>query len=250
MSMRDRDGRPERSYVELHRSYGVRRRLRPWKEKIELGVYKIFLFWVLGVLSLAAGLAIVNFFLYFPELWFKLLLAILIVVTVGLRLTRAARKRAKFMRGLRKYCRGSGDTLTNRQGFFASLVWSGNRDDLILETEARIYRIRFLTVRKYRSSLYLEGDSLLRLVKRPLNSRFTDIFDFRPRAKYYPMEFGGEREVSSKKTVRVLLINPVCEEIKYKKKDGGYETTGNGGEHFGYTVYTAGGFLEALRRDA
>ena len=118
MSMRDRDGRPERSYVELHRSYGVRRRLRPWKEKIELGVYKIFLFWVLGVLSLAAGLAIVNFFLYFPELWFKLLLAILIVVTVGLRLTRAARKRAKFMRGLRKYCRGSGDTLTTRQGFF------------------------------------------------------------------------------------------------------------------------------------
>ena len=246
--------RPDRSasHVELHRSYGVQRRLRPWKEKIEIGFYKIFLFWVLGILSLAAILAIVNFWLYYPEIWIKLLLSLLIGGFVFVRLTRTVRKRRGFIRRLKRSCKSYGYTLSAKQGVFRSMIWSGNREDMVLTTQTCEYRIRFLTVRKYRSTLYLEGEELLRLVKRPLNSRFTDIFDFRPRAKYYPLEFRTEDECASetKKLIcRVLLVNPVCEEIRYKKKDGGYETTGNGGTHFGYTVYTAGGFLNTLKQD-
>ena len=249
----ERSERPDRtaSHVELHRSYGVQRRLRPWKEKLELGFYKIFLFWVLGVLSLAAILAIVNFWLYYPERWVKLLLSVIIGGIVVFRLLRSVRKRTGFSRKLKKLCRKKRYVMDTKQNFFASLIWSGNREDFILETDKERYFVRYLTVRKYRSSLYLESEELLRLVKRPLNSRFTDIFDFRPRAKYYPMDFHirEEENKSGKRIVKVLLVNPVCEEIMYKKKDGGYETTGNGGEHFGYTVYTAGGFLNVVKRD-
>ena len=205
----------------------------------------------MAVLSLAAILAIANFFLYYPETWLKLFFIILVGGLILFRLARTVRKRTSFRRRLKKLCRKNGYSLTAEQNFFASLIWSGNREDLILETEKKVYLIRFLTVRKYRSSLYLESGELLRLVKRPLNSRFTDIFDFRPRAKYYPMEFQNAQspEGSEKERVQVLLINPVCEEIKYKLKDGGYETTGNGGEHFGFVVFTASGFLEALKRE-
>ena len=239
--------------VPLYRSYGVKRRLRPWQEKIELGFGKIILFWVLGTLLLAAGLAVLNFWIYYPEAWIKVVLGALIGILILLRLTRTVRKRAKFTRALRRFCKSRGYRLIKTQNFFQSLIWSGNREDFILETEESIYFARYLTVKKYRSTLYLEKPDELRLVKRPLQNKFTVIFDIQPRAKYYPLDFSVENEEAlkngPKKFGKVLIVNPVCEEIRYKKKDGGFETTGNGGSHFGYTVFTGSGFLETLRRE-
>lgn len=242
----------EDSEVSLHRSYGVRRRLRPWQEKLELGFGRIVVFWILGVLLFVAVGTVVTFFLYFPETWVKVLLLSVGGVILIRRWSRPMRKRMRFERRLRKYCRQRGYQLTREQNFFASLIWSGNREDLILETDTSTYYIRYLTIRKYRSTLYLESDRLLRLVKRPLNSRFTVIFDLQPRAKYYPLDFDlthREENGTGRRTVKAMILNPVCEEVFYKKADGGYETTGNGGEHFGYRIYTAGGFLDTLLRE-
>ncbi len=241
------------SSVPLYRSYGVKRRLRPWQEKVELGFSKILLFWVLGVLLLAASLAVVNFWLYYPELWIKVVLGVLLAVLILIRLTRTIRKRAKFTKKLKRMCKQRGYRIYKVQNFFQSLVWSGNREDFLLETEHSIYFVRYLTVRKYRSTVYLEKKDQIKLVKRPIQNKFTVIFDIQPRAKYYPLDFSIENEEAlskgSKTLMKTMIINPVCEEIYYKEKDGRYEVTGNGGTHFGFTVYTAGGFLEFLKRE-
>jgi hypothetical protein len=238
--------------VPLHRSYGVKRRLRPWQEKLELGFGKIILFWILGILTFVSSGTVIMFFLYFPEMWIKILLLLVFGFLLFLRLTRVMRKRGKFERRLRRICRKRGFRLSRRQNFFASLIWSGNRDDFVLETTDAKYFVRYLTIRKYRSTAYLESEKLIRLVKRPLKNKFTVIFDIVPRAKYYPLDFKVIENPASaeKRVVKAMILSPVCEEVFYKKSDGGYETTGNGGRHFGYTLFTGGGFLDTLVREA
>lgn len=235
--------------VPLYRSYGVKRRLRPWTEKIELTFGRIILLWMIGVLVLAAGFCAVGFWLYFPELWVKVILSVVIALIAAVRLTRTMRKRRKFCRGLKKLCKEKKYRLTFVQNFVQSLVWSGNREDFILETGDCVYYARYLTVRKYRSTLYFEKPDAIKLVKRPLNNKFTLIFDIQPRVKYYPIDWGEKASAwGNKRVVKALIVNPVCGEMLYKKKDGGFEATGNGGEHFGYTLFTGSGFLETVRR--
>ena len=239
--------------VELYRSYGVKRRLRPWQEKVVLNFGRIVLIWMLSVLLLAAGLALVAFFVSFPELWIKVLIGVAVALFLGIRMTRTLRKRRKFCGRLKRLCKKRRYRLTPIRKFLSSLFWAGNREDLVLETGECVYYIRFLTVRKYRSTLYFEKPDSLKLVTRPLNNKFTLIFDVQPRVKYYPLDFTVEERVRSlwkdKKQIKALIINPVCAEMLYKKRDGGYESTGNGGEHYGYTVFTGSGFLEFVQRN-
>jgi len=236
--------------VPLYRSYGVKKRLRPWEEKITLTFGRIVLVWMIGVLALAACLCIVGFWIGFPELWVKVLISVLTVLLLTVRLTRTLRKRWNFSRKLKKICKSHKYRLTFVQNFVQSLIWSGNREDFILETGNCVYYARYLTVRKYRASLYFEQPESIKLVSRPLNNKFTLIFDVQPRVRHYPIDWGEKATAwGNKRIVKALIVNPVCAEMQYKKKDGGYESTGNGGEHFGYTVFTGSGFLETVRRN-
>ena len=239
--------------VSLYRSYGVKRRLRPWQEKIELTFGRVIVLWILGVLLFAAVMCVIGFYIAFPELWVKVILSVLVGSVVLFRLTRTLRKRKSFCKRLKKLCKKERYRLTYVQNFFQSLIWSGNREDFILETGSCVYYVRYLTVRKYRSSLYFEKPDAIKLVKRPLNNKFTLIFDAKPKIKHYPIDFTIDEKISSiwgnKKQIKALVVNPVCAEMFYKAKDGGYESTGNGGEHFGYTVFTGSGFLETVRRN-
>lgn len=237
----------------LYRSYGVKRRLRPWQEKINLTFGRVIVLWMLGVLLFAAATCVVGFFVWFPELWVKVLLGVLAGGFAVFRLTRTLRKRRRFCKKLKRLCRAKKYRLTYVQNFFQSLVWSGNREDFVLETGGCVYYVRYLTVRKYRSSLYFEKPDAIKLIKRPLNNKFTLIFDMKPRTKYYPIDFTIDERLSTiwgnKKQIKALVVNPVCAEMLYKSKDGGYESTGSGGEHYGYTVFTGSGFIETVKRD-
>ena len=236
--------------VPLYRSYGVKRWLRPWQEKIELTFGRVIVLWVLGVLLFAVAMCIIGFYIAFPELWVKVLVSVLVGGWLLFRLTRTLHKRRTFCKKLKKLCKSQKYRLTFVQNFFQSLIWSGNREDFILETGRCVYYVRYLTVRKYRSSLYFEKPDAIKMVKRPLNNKFTLIFDIKPRTKYYPIDWGEKASVwGNKRIVKALVVNPVSAEMFYKSKDGGYESTGNGGEHFGYTVFTGSGFLETVRRN-
>ena len=233
----------------LHRSYGVKRRVHPWREKAASTAAKVFALYVMWIYVMIVGTAFVMFWLYFPELWVKVVLTAAVAFAFLVRLTRTVRRRQRFCRRLRKVCRAHGYSMQREQGFFASLVWSSDRQDFHLETDHVIYYVRYLTVRKYRSSLYIEGEHLLRLLKRPINNKFTVIFERKPTNKYYPLDFQIPSEPTDKRVVKALIVNPVCEEMYYKRREGGYEVTGNRGEHFGFTVFTGSGFVDAVKRD-
>ena len=87
--------------VPLYRSYGVKRRLRPWTEKIQLTFGKIILVWMACVLVLAACMCVVAFWLYFPEMWIKVVLSVVVALLVSVRLTRTVRKRRRFCKKLK-----------------------------------------------------------------------------------------------------------------------------------------------------
>ena len=139
--------------------------------------------------------------------------------------------------------------MRTEQNFFQSLVWSSDRQDFRLETEQTTYYVRYLTIHKYRSTLYFESKNLIKLVKHPLNNKFTIIFEFKPKVKYYPLDFQIPSEETEKRIVKALIVNPVCSEMYYKRGEGGYEATGNAGEHFGFTVFTGSGFIDTVKRD-
>jgi hypothetical protein len=240
------------SDVPLYRSYGVKKKLRPWRDKLENVVSRVVLIWITCVLALATVFCVVGFCLYFPELWIKVALGVILGILLLIRLTRIPRKRRKFYGKLKKLCKKNKFRLRRERNFLQSFFWTGNREDFILETGSAIYYTRFLTVRKYRSTVFFEKPDEIRVLSKPLRNKFTVIFDIAPRAKHYPLDFNLGENVGSmwgnKRIVKALLVNPVSEEMRYKDKMGGYETTGSGGVHFGYTVFTASGFLESIQR--
>lgn len=232
-----------------YRAYGVKRRVRPLTEKLMTYLLRGLVIFVLGIFGLFILLGMGSLLAFTKELLVKLIVWILLAGVIAFFSTRTIRKRLKFTRKLKKLCKKHGFSLKYEQNFFQSLVWSPDRQDFVLKTKDRIYYVRYLTIRKYRSTLFLEKEDELRLVKYPLKNVITVVFDRQPKVKTYPLKFQVPAPLFDMPTVKALVINPVCQDIKYKHPNGGYETTGSGGAHFGFTVYTGSGFLEALTRD-
>ena len=136
------------------------------------------------------------------------------------------------------------------RSFFQTLQWNPSGYDFVLKTKDTAYYVKYLTIRKYRSTLYFDSPELLRLIKAQSRNRLVRIFSISSKLQYYPLDFQIPEHGSAMKAVKVLLLNPVCEEMKGKNIEGGYEATGNGAEHFGVFVYTGSGFLETLGREA
>ena len=166
-------------------------------------------------------------------MWVKILVNILLWGYVLLRLTRTLRKRRKFTKKHKKLCKKNGFRIHYEQNFFQSLVWSPDKQDFVVETKHTAYYVRYLTINKYRSTLYLEGKDHLRLVKDPTKNLFLRVFDASAKIKNYPFDFQIPERGMGRKAEKVLIVNPVCREMKVKVANGGYETTGNGGVQFG-----------------
>ncbi len=232
-----------------YRFYGVKRRVRPrWEKTKVLFARLAFLILVLifGFMVFATAWA---FFTFFPELWLKLLVGILLGVLLSLRLTQNLRRRRKCRRILKKVSQKVGATVSFREGFLRSRSWNGEREDFRIETDACVYCGHYMGVKKHGTKLYLEGKGKMKVNLRPIESFFTVMFDVVAKNVYRPIRTDLP-EQEGKKGRRVLLIHPNCDSVWYKTSDGGYESTGDGGEHFGLTVYTLMGLCQALRRDA
>ena len=101
----DGSQRPEERHVPLYRSYGVKRRVYPLIEKLETYAVRIIALWVYGVFILVGSVGAIAFFIFFPELWVKLLIGVVAAVFLAVRLTRTLRIRRKFWRKLQKLCK-------------------------------------------------------------------------------------------------------------------------------------------------
>ena len=246
----DGSQRPEERHVPLYRSYGVKRRVHPLIEKLETYAVRIIALWVYGAFLLVGSVGAIAFFIFFPELWVKLLIGVVAAVFLTVRLTRTFRIRRKFWRKLNKLCKKNRYSLKvlrpTRRGF----RWSDRQADFRLQTGSTIYEMHFLTVKRYRSELLFDNKEKIRMRRLKLNNRFNLMMDFKTREKEFSTNFPPVSTVfESTKTVRGILINPVCRDMSQKDRDGGMVTTGSGAQLYGYTIYTGSGFLEAIQRD-
>ena len=238
----------EQEEVSLHRSYGVTKRVYPLWERIKLTFFQGMILWLFIPWVLISIAAYSMFMIFYPEMWVKILANILLWSFIIFRSTRTLRKRRKFTKKFKKVCKKKGFPIHYEQNFFQSLVWSPDKQDFVVEAKNTAFYVRYLTINKYRSTLYFEDKNHLRLVKAP-PAGLLRIFSTKAKTKKYPFDFQVPERTDGKKTVKVLVVNPVCYEMKTKSANGGYETTGDGGKQFGFTVHTGSGFLDALARE-
>ena len=234
-------------HVPLHRSFAVRR-FRPAWEKAKTYFVRVLGAIILGGLAAIASLAAVFFFLYFQEVWIKLLVALFIVLILAFKLTKQIRKRRRFLRKLKSFCRKHGYTVEHLRGFLASFRWSENGADFVIVTPSCRYELQYLTIKRYRTILSVESKDEMKLKSVQLESRFTQIFDFEPKEKLISTAH-LQREDSEQGVIRGILVNPVCQEMCYRHKDGGMVATGNGAQLFGYYLFTGSGLLEFIQRN-
>ena len=232
-----------------YRFYGVKRRVHPKREKFFIMLVRGAFLFLVFCFSLMLAATAWAFFFYFPEMWLKLLVGIVLAILISLKLTQNFRRRRKCKRKLIKTCQQTGVTISFREDFLHTRSWNGAQEDFRLETDSCVYYGHYMGVKKYGTKLYLESKGQIKLNHQPIQSFFTIMFDVtatnvnRPITTEVPVHEG-------KKVKRVLLIHPNCDSIWYKKWDGGYESMGDGGEHFGLTVYTVLGLCEAIKRNA
>ena len=245
------EGAQERDGEELpsYRFYGMRRYVKEWKEKLGLFFGRACVFLLFAVYAFIVGLAGYAFFVYFPELWIKVLVAVLVAILVVLHLTKKMRQRRKFCRRIKRACKESRARLSLRPKFIRSAAWQKDREDFRIEAGLRVFYVHYLTVPKYNTSVYLEKPGEIKVVKKPLNNKFTMIFNKKPKVTVYSTEMKTPA-LEGRRVIRAVVIDPECQSVYCVQKDGGYEATGNGGVHFGTTVYTVKGFCETLKYDS
>lgn len=231
-----------------YRCYGVKRRKYRILESAAFAVLSGIALWIYGICALAAGMFLMSILMYGEVLSRTLVLALGLGLLIWFR-TRRLRKRMKLMRRLRRLCTKQGYRMTRNKPWYLSFVWTGEQPDLVLQTDTDCYYVHFLTVKRYRSALFLEKANTLRLVTYPLNNIFTVIFGRKPKSRYYPL-CPCEEELAPDGLCcrRVVVLNPTCREMYAKEADGTRASTGSGAEFCGYTLYTGSAFLEAVKR--
>ena len=232
-----------------YRCYGVSRKEHRVMERIGFVLLSGIALWIFGICVLAAGMFLMSVLLY-GNLLLRVLLLILGGWLLILAETRLPRKRWKLMRRMRRLCRQQGYRLERNKPSLWSFVWTGEQADLVLDTDSVRYFVHFLSVKTYRSALFLEQKNMLKLVSYPLNNIFTVIFGRKPKRRYYPLcpVDGTERTEDGRVCQRVVVLNPTCREMYAKERDGSTVSTGSGAEFCGYTIYTGTAFLEAVKR--
>ena len=209
---------------------------------------RIFVVAIMGFEIAVAVFGWYMFLVYGNLLITTLILTVITVLSFHI-ITKTIRKRIKFLFSLGRVCRKSGFVYKAERGFFKSFFWSPDKLDFTLKTRTHIYYVHYLTVRKYRCILTFLDKNAFELQTRPLKNRFTLIFDFKPKTKRYTVSFPVYSSQGAMKKVNAILVNPTCCEFNTRNKNGSLEPTGNGGECYGYTLFTGSGFIRSVIRN-
>ncbi|MBO7310840.1 MAG: hypothetical protein J6U86_05545 [Clostridia bacterium] len=248
--MREDNQRPEVSEIDpvpLYRSYGVRKKegffthLNLWLARI----IAIMIFSIIGVAGIVAFYAtirmlgaigiVITFILIFCFIYFKVL--------------RTARKRYKFIKKLKKFCKKNNLTLKIHRGFFKGLRRNKTGFDFTVTTPSVIWCARFFTCRKRNSHVTFEDNSSITITENIIKNRIFENFGLvKTKNSRVPYSFNDPLPQSDIKAERALIFNPVPRMVFKKNYDGVTEATGSGEQLHGYTIFTGSGFLNTLKR--
>ena len=233
--------------VPLYRSYGVTRKEYAWAERLK----KLFID-LAAVLALAGPTiyivaAVIAIFL-FSSILAKVLLWTSVVIVSAVFFTGKWRKRLSFNTKLKRLCKKENFKLCFKRNLRESLAWSPDKYDLTVETPSRLYYVHVLPIEKRRQKILFESEKEIFITTPPLKNRYTAVFDIKPKVKSLALDLHKIESSSSKEVVTIMLVLPSCEDMSYKRSNVTIIPTGNGAEHFGFTVFTAKAFLKLLTR--
>ena len=233
--------------IPLYRSYGkTKKEYELWERFLAL-LEKIFTIVFLGLIFYIIAVSVISWMIYGGVL-VRTLVTVVTITVLSIYFTKTIRKRHLLYRKLKKACAANHYDLNFERPFFKSLKWSKDQSDITIITSHAIFYIHLLAVPSYRSILYFDSASEMRIVKPPLKNKFSVIFDFKTKVKKISLDFSDARKYDGKITKKIILVNPVCNEMHYKVSEISTSQTGNGGEHFGYQIFTATGFINYLSR--
>ena len=158
--------------VPLYRSYGKTRREYKLIEELRIFLEKAAGAMVIGIPLLVVASGIFAILVLGP-LTVKITVTLAVAFAVTEKLTRIARKRAKFISKLKKKCEECGAILRKeKQGDKKT-----NGVDLTVETSDRVYYLSILSAEHPRQRLRLESDKEVSFILPPPKNRFSVIFD-------------------------------------------------------------------------
>ena len=233
--------------VPLYRSYGVTRREYPIINKIKLAIQQFTVIILLLPMCIVLAFGIAMTVLYGKSLAFVLFTPMLLFFVF--KLTKSFRKRAVFLKKLKNLAKKEGYRLTFKRGFWASFFWSPTKEYFVLDTPKYSYHVYVFTARKYNSEIVFESEERFNLVKRPLRNIFSLALGLKTKIKAYTFTPNRSLPMYSRAKIIGFLVNPVCDSVSYRRKNGASEPTGSGGEMFGYYMFTGSGFINAVNRN-
>ena len=252
--MRDKDKKDKQraevskyNPVPLYRSYGSTKKEYDLWERFLVFVQKAFVIILMGLIFVLIATGIISWMLFGGILVQTIVITVTALILI-LKFTKVMRKRLSLNKKLKKACKENHYELSFDRPFFESLKWSEDNHDMTVVTKNAVFYVHLLAVPKYRCHVCFDSATEIRIVKPPLKNKFTDIFEFKTKTRSLSLDFSGVREFGSKKSIKVILVNPVCNEMYYKSSAVSTVQTGNGGEHFGYKIFTASGFINYLSR--
>ena len=232
--------------VPMYRSYGKTRREYPRLEKLKETLLRGILLYLLIYLALIAALIVYVILTFSDVMAFFLVTPVSIALI--LILTRTARKRIKFLRKLKKFCKRNGYTLSFHRRFLEAFFWDKTcGTDFTLKTQTHTYHVKFATAGKRNSDMIFMSRSEILYRKLRLNNKITVAFNLQPKLKTLSVSFPEEAFFEGASAV--ILLNPVPRDISIKDADGSTVATGDGEDRFGYRIFGGSGFIESVEQE-
>ena len=161
-------------------------------------------------------------------------------------------KRRRFVKKLNKACDKNGYRLYRYRNALASLYRPDGESDFAVETHDTVYECMFYPAPRRLSVLRFDAPGEVKIVTGIVRNRFKEVLGMNePRVRTKPFGFESNTKSTTKKIVKVVLLNPVPYELYYfDKKDGKTVQGGSGTEVYGYVAYSGNGFINTLDREA
>ena len=161
-------------------------------------------------------------------------------------------KRRRFIKKLNKACDKNGYRLYRYRNALTSLYRPDGESDFAVETRDAVYECMFYPAPRRLSVLRFDAPGEVKIVTGIVRNRFKEVLGLNePRVRVKPFGFESKTKSTTKKIVKVVLLNPVPYELYYyDKKDGKTVQGGSGTEVYGYVAYSGNGFINTLDREA
>ena len=238
----------ETGEVPLYRSYGTTKKVNPWLILANITLTKFLGLILFFFQFFIMGLSVYFIFLYGGTLLPTLITVVAAWIILGLE-TRAFRRRAKFVKRIKRFCKKNGMLITFTQTLLDSLYWNNDEKlDFILETKDEIFYVKFATAKSSLTTMTFLSKSEMRYTKHRRRSAFQTIMGAKDKTKIMRINFPSYINESDPKERKIIITNPTPRDIFVKTNDGVVVPTGSGERIHGYTIYSGAGFIDMLKR--